>query len=68
MNFSDILRALRTQCGLTQKQLGNKLNLTVSTVCDWEKQRSEPNISQLKALAAVFGLTVDFLIGNADEA
>lgn len=36
MEFSDILRALRLQCALTQKQLGRKLGLTVSTVCDWE--------------------------------
>ncbi len=65
MNFSDILKALRLQCGYTQKQLGEKLNLTVSTVCDWEKRRSEPNLSQLVALSAVFGVSVDFLIGNA---
>lgn len=67
MEFSDILRALRLQCALTQKQLGRKLGLTVSTVCDWEKRRPEPSISQLKNLSAVFGVSVDFLIGNAEE-
>ena len=67
MEFSDILRALRLQCALTQKQLGRKLGLTVSTVCHWEKRRSEPSISQLKNLSAVFGVSVDFLIGNAEE-
>lgn len=65
MNFPDILKALRLQCNLTQKQLGEKLDLTVSTVCDWEKRRSEPNLAQLVALSAVFGVSVDFLIGNA---
>ena len=52
---------------LSQEQLGRKLGLTVSTVCDWEKRRSEPSISQLKNLSAVFGVSVDFLIGNAEE-
>lgn len=33
----------------------------------WEKRRSEPSISQLKNLSAVFGVSVDFLIGNAEE-
>lgn len=44
------------------------MNLTVSTVCDWEKKRSEPSIAQLKLLSGVFGVPVDFIIGNADEA
>lgn len=68
MCFADILKFLRTQYGFTQKELGAKLNLTVSTVCDWEKKRSEPSIAQLKLLSGVFGVPVDFIIGNADEA
>lgn len=68
MSFAEILKALRTVNGLTQKQLGEKINLKVSTVCDWEKSRSEPNIAQLKALSGVFAVPVDFIIGNSAEA
>lgn len=68
MEFPEILKALRNQFGYSQKTLGSKLSLTVSTVCDWEKRRSEPNLRQLRALSAVFGISVDFLIGISDEA
>ena len=61
------LHEFREMGSLSQEQLGRKLGLTVSTVCDWEKRRSEPSISQLKNLSAVFGVSVDFLIGNAEE-
>ena len=67
MEFPEILRALRLQSGFTQKQLGEKLELKISTVCDWEKRLSEPNLRQLKTLGEIFGVSVDFLLGCADE-
>ena len=67
MSFSEILKILRTQSNMTQKALGEKLNLTVSTICDWEKQRSEPNLKQLISLASVFNVPTDFLLGITFE-
>lgn len=66
--FPERLKLLRKQYALTQKELGEALGLTVSTVCDWERRRSEPNLNQLALLAGVFGVTADFLLGLSEEA
>ena len=67
MDFCDILKALRTINNLSQKALGEIMGLTVSTVCDWEKKRSEPNLAQLSLLADVFSVSTDFLLGRKEE-
>ncbi len=66
--FPERLKLLRKQYALTQKELGEVLGLTVSTVCDWERRRSEPNLKQLALLVGIFGVTADFLLGLPEEA
>ena len=65
--FSDRIRELRKEAGLTQKELAKKLQLTNSTICDWEKERSEPNIEQLRILSIFFEVSTDYLLGLEDE-
>ncbi|MBS6463688.1 MAG: helix-turn-helix transcriptional regulator [Firmicutes bacterium] len=66
--FPERLKLLRRQYSLTQKELGEALGLTVSTICDWERRRSEPNLRQLALLTGVFGVSADFLLGLSEEA
>ena len=37
------------------------------SLCDWEKGRSEPDVSSLVALADFFGVSVDYLVGRTDS-
>ncbi len=53
------IRQLREERGWTQLQLANKLEVTPSTVYKWEAGRNEPKVSQLRALARVFGVSSD---------
>lgn len=52
--------------GLSQKQLADVLHTTNSSVCDWERERSEPNLETLVSMSVYFNTTTDYLLGKTD--
>lgn len=64
-NFGDRLKELRTQNGLTQKELGDRIGLTKSVVSYYEQQTRTPSPEILIKLAAIFHVTSDYLLGIA---
>ena len=58
---------LRKQNGLSQEQLGEKINVTRQTISNWELNETAPNSEQLKLLSKSFNISVDELIGNRIE-
>ncbi|MBO4847876.1 MAG: helix-turn-helix transcriptional regulator [Clostridia bacterium] len=58
------IAALRQKAGMTQQDLAEKLNYTDKAVSKWERGESVPDISVLKRLADIFGVTVDRLISD----
>lgn len=63
VNFGNKLKELRTQSGLTQKQLADRLGLTKSVVSYYELQERYPSPDVLIKLAKIFGVTTDYLLG-----
>ena len=63
---SNIIK-LRTGAGMTQAELGEKLNYSDKTVSKWERAESVPDAWVLKQLGGIFGVTVDYLISSHDE-
>ncbi len=62
------IRELREAVGLTQAQLAARLNCTPSTVYNWERGRNEPKASQLRAMAILFGVSMDDIDFEAEAA
>lgn len=62
MDFSDKLKDLRQQAGLTQKQLAEQLGVTKSVVSFYERSERTPSPDVLRKLAAVFHVSTDFLL------
>lgn len=60
------IRELRLENGISQKELAEKFSMSQGNLCDWEKGRSEPDVSSLVALADFFGVSVDYLVGRTD--
>lgn len=56
------LSELRKTKNMTQVELAEKLNYSDKAVSKWERAESVPDISVLKAIADIFGVTVDYLI------
>ena len=58
---------LRHRSGMTQIGLAEKLNYSDKAVSKWERGESVPDISVLKNIADLFGVTVDYLIESGHE-
>ena len=67
MYISEILKKLRIQNNLTQKQLGERLGIGQTTVACYENGLREPHIESLIAYADLFDCTVDYLVGRSDD-
>ena len=55
---------LRKKSGLSQEQLGDKINVTRQTISNWELEETSPNPEQLKQLSKVLKVSVDELLDN----
>ena len=61
--FSERLRDLRKEKGLTQKELGNKVNIGQGGYTHWETGKREPNFKKLILLAKYLDVSTDYLLG-----
>ncbi len=61
-NFGNYLCALRTESGLSQKELAAKLGVSDKAVSKWENGRSKPRNDALLTIATLFGISTDELI------
>lgn len=62
MTFSDILRLLIEEKGITQKQLAKDLHIAVSTLGGYVQGTSEPDFDTFKSLAQYFEVSADYLL------
>ena len=65
--FSERLKRLRMEKGITQKELANRLHISRSTIAGYESLGKEPDGEKLCALADFFGVSVDYLLGVTDS-
>ncbi len=60
--FAENLRFLRRKMGLTQSELGAKMDKGHTTIGNWEKRNSRPSIEEMAELARFFQLSIDELM------
>ena len=57
---------LRQEAGMTQAELGEKLNYSDKTVSKWERAESLPDAFVLMRIAEIYGTTVDGLLSEQE--
>ena len=65
--FGIRLSILRCQAGLTQAQLGARLNLTASALGMYERGCRMPSLSIVARIADEFGVSCDFLLSGRGQ-
>lgn len=65
--FSENLRKLRRQHGLSQEELADRLHVVRQTVSKWEKGLSVPDAHLLIRIAEIFDISVSTLLGDTME-
>ena len=56
------IAALRVEKKMTQLELAEVLNYSDKAVSKWERGESMPDVITLKAIADLFGVTLDYLV------
>lgn len=64
MDVSSRLRMLRKDAGMTQQDIADKLDVTRVSVGKWESGIATPRPKNLEDLAALFGTSVSYLLGE----
>lgn len=63
-SFGERLKKLRQLNGVSQVDLSKTLGVDKATVSRWEKNQYEPDQETIKKIATIFGVTIDYLLGN----
>ena len=66
-NFSERIKELRKEKGLSQEGVGNIIGATRYAVYSYEKGRAYPEMKGLIALAEYFDVSMDYLAGRTDK-
>lgn len=61
--LGDNIRLLRSVRGISQVELGEKLNVSKQSISNWENGNIQPSIEMLMKIADFFSVSTDFLLG-----
>jgi len=61
--LSKNMRRFRKEKGMTQNQLAEALDVSVGVISKWELELSSPDIETIVAMAELFGVSIDVLVG-----
>lgn len=68
MILADKILDLRKKNGWSQEELAEKLNVSRQSISKWESAASIPDIGKILEMAALFGVTTDYLLKDNQEA
>jgi len=63
----EILTELRKDSGLTQKELGEMLSVSPTTISAYERNKTTPNDDTKIEIARIFHISLDYLLGVSRE-
>ena len=68
MTLGEKIKEARKNAGLTQEQLAQKLVISRQAITKWESDKGLPDIQNLKALAELLNVSVDYLLDDGQSA
>ena len=66
MTLGEKIKEVRKQCGLSQEQLAEKMAVSRSAVAKWEANNGLPDVDNLKSLAQLLNVSVDYLLDDGE--
>lgn len=60
------IKQARMAAGMSQKYVAMELGVAGPSVSNWESGKTKPTQENIKALASLFGVSVDYLLGRDD--
>ena len=66
-DFSEVLRELRKEKKVSQRELGELLGISDRNIRFYESGEHRPDFEGLLLLADYFGVSLDYLVGRSDQ-
>lgn len=66
-NIGNKIKAIRKTRGYSQQQLAELMDVTRSTISNWECGRRYPHLSELDSLANKLNVSLEYFKGNGDD-
>lgn len=67
MKLSEKICYCRKKAGISQEELAGRIGVSRQAVSKWETGDAEPELSKIKLLAGEFGVSIDWLLSDADH-
>lgn len=67
MDFSERIKELRMENGMTQEEVGKIIGVKRYSVYSYEKGLNYPEVRGLIILADYFKVSIDYLVGRTDN-
>lgn len=67
MTIGEKIKTARTENGLTQEELASKMLVSRQAITKWEADKGMPDVSNLKLLAQLLNVSVDYLLDDGDK-
>lgn len=62
MTLGEKIKQLRTNEGLSQEELGNKIGIHYTHISRYERNQAIPSVEALKNLSQLFDVSIDYLL------
>ena len=66
MSFGSRLKELRTEKGISQKEVAGDMGVSITTISQYESNSRFPNEDMLRRLCLYYKITSDYLLGLTD--
>jgi len=66
MEFSERLKKLRKDAGVTQVDVAEKLGISQPAYASWERGIKKPTQENLVKIAQILNVSIDYLLDNSD--
>ena len=67
MTFGEKLKKARKEAGLSQEQFAEKISVSRSAVAKWEAGNGMPDINNLKVMAQLLDVSLDYLLDEDEK-
>lgn len=67
MEFSQIVKNLRLERGWSQQEVADRVGLNKMTISQYENGKRKPSFEMIEALAGIFHVDLNYLLGFTDK-
>ena len=67
MTFGEKLKEARKEAGLSQEQFAEKISVSRSAIAKWESDKGMTDVNNLKAMAQLLDISLDYLLDEDEK-